>query len=204
MNVNTAKKTAMLSGASGSGQPLVPSAAEFSVSHTFSILLGALHVVVLVAFAVGTKPVDSAPGAEGIQLYNFLVGVTLMMLVGFGYLMTFLRWYGLGAVGLTMLITCLGLEVSLLVEPLFTSASWGSKIEIGLMSLLNADFAVAAFLISFGGLIGKVGPAQLVLLVVFESICCALPNALPPPSPQHFLKPFALATCSAQTAPTSS
>lgn len=194
----------MLSGTpSSSEQPLVPSVAEVGISHTFSILLGALHVVVLVAFAVGTKPLDGTPSADDIQLYNYLVGVTLMMLVGFGYLMTFLRWYGLGAVGLTMLITCLGLEVSLLVEPLFTSASWGSKIEIGLMSLLNADFAVAAFLISFGGLIGKVGPAQLVLLVVFESICCALPPRLPPSLTQPVLKLCTMHRASEQTAPTS-
>ena len=33
--------------------------------------------------------------------------------------MTFLRWYGLGAVGLTMIVTCLGLELALLLEPLF-------------------------------------------------------------------------------------
>jgi len=36
--------------------------------------------------------------------------------------------------------------------------------------LVEGDFAVAAFLISFGGLIGKVNPAQLVVLVVLESI----------------------------------
>ena len=34
-----------------------------------------------------------------------------MMVIGFGYLMTFLRYYGLGAVGLTMFITALGIEV---------------------------------------------------------------------------------------------
>ena len=45
------------------------------------------------------------------QVYNYYVGVALMMLIGFGYLMTFLASYGLGAVGLTMLITCLGVEV---------------------------------------------------------------------------------------------
>jgi hypothetical protein len=30
--------------------------------------------------------------------------------------MTFLRWYGLGAVGLTMIITCLGVEVYLIFD----------------------------------------------------------------------------------------
>ena len=33
-----------------------------------------------------------------------------MMLVGFGYLMAFLKCYGLGAVGFTFVITCLALQ----------------------------------------------------------------------------------------------
>ena len=42
--------------------------------------------------------------------------------------------------------------------------------EIGLLALLRANFAVAAFLISFGGLIGKTSPLQLVVLVVLETV----------------------------------
>ena len=44
--------------------------------------------------------------------YNYVVGITLMMTVGFGYLRTFLRYYGMGAVGLTLFILALGIEVS--------------------------------------------------------------------------------------------
>jgi len=94
-----------------------------------------------------------------------------MMFIGFGYLMTFLRWYGLGAVGLTMLITCLGVEISLLFDAVYAFYSGsGGELIVDLMSLLQANFAVAAFLISFGGLIGKVNPCQLIVLVVFETI----------------------------------
>jgi len=49
-----------------------------------------------------SKDVDSS------SIYNFYVGVALVMFVGFGYLMTFLKSYGLGSVGFTMYITCLG------------------------------------------------------------------------------------------------
>ena len=85
-----------------------------------------------------------------------------MMLVGFGYLMTFLRWYGMGAVGLTMMITCVGMLFAIAVEPFFKEGGVSSthKIPIDLTALIDGDFAVATFLISFGGLIGKVGPAQ--------------------------------------------
>ena len=45
-----------------------------------------------------------------IAFYNAYIGVTIMMLVGFGYLMAFLKCYGLGAVGFTFVITCLALQ----------------------------------------------------------------------------------------------
>eukprot|EP00966_Prymnesium_polylepis_P108881 2520030-Prymnesium_polylepis.1 len=65
------------------------------------------------------------------------------MLVGFGYLMTFLRWYGLGAVGLTMMITCLGMELAIAVEPFFKEggASMAHKIPVDLTALIDGDFA---------------------------------------------------------------
>ena len=85
----------------------------------FICLLAGVQLCVLVAFQFTEDPAVN-PKPFSPQLYNYYIGVSLMMFVGFGYLMTFLRWYGLGAVGLTMLITALGVEVSLLIEPLVT------------------------------------------------------------------------------------
>merc|ERR1719450_1241961 len=104
------------------------------------------------------------------SIYNFYVGVALMMFVGFGYLMTFLKAYGLGAVGLTMFITCLGVEFAILVE----SYMGKGALDIDFLSLLNGNFAVAAVLISFGGLIGKISPTQITVLTIVELTCyCA-------------------------------
>lgn len=159
-------------------------------SRVFAIVLGVVQVVLLIGFAVLTTSAEykAENATQNVQLYNYLSGVMLMMLVGFGYLMTFLRWYGLGAVGYTLLITCLGAQVALLAESLFKSKSWDNKhnstyetehfwqkdgqngVDIGLPELLDAMFAVAAMLISFGGLIGKINPKQLLLLVCAESV----------------------------------
>jgi ammonium transporter Rh len=138
---------------------------------------GAFLVVCLVMQAVicyllkGTDyKLSDAKDLDKESIYNFYVGVALMMFVGFGYLMTFLKAYGLGAVGFTMLITCLGVEWALCVEQLMASG----KIVVDLYAILNGNFAVAAVLISFGGLIGKISPTQVAVLTVIELVCyCA-------------------------------
>merc|ERR1719434_610851 len=59
-----------------------------------------------------------------------------MMFVGFGYLMTFLKAYGLGAVGFTMYITCLGVEFAIIIESFMGKA----RLSLDFLALLNANF----------------------------------------------------------------
>lgn len=114
------------------------------------------------------------PGSNT-QAYNMFIGVEIMMFVGFGYLMTFLKWYGLGAVGFTLLVTAVGLQWSLFTESFFSQAmneaySW-HEVNINMYSLLNALYSVSAVLISFGALIGKISPLQLVIVTIIELVC---------------------------------
>jgi hypothetical protein len=87
---------------------------RLTLTKNFGVVVLVLQLFLLLAFAVLSDAPSTAEPASP-QLYDYYVGVALMMLVGFGYLMTFLRWYGLGAVGLTMLVTTLGAQVSLLL-----------------------------------------------------------------------------------------
>jgi len=116
-----------------------------------------VQVAITAAFWNAKLDLSSATDTDKSSVYNFYVGVALMMFVGFGYLMTFLKSYGIGAVGLTMFITCLGVEFAVLIESYMGKGS----LEIDFLSLLNGKFAVAAVLISFGGLIGKISPMQI-------------------------------------------
>jgi len=129
-----------------------------------------VQVAITAAFWNAKLDLSSATDTDKSSVYNFYVGVALMMFVGFGYLMTFLKSYGIGAVGLTMFITCLGVEFAVLIESYMGKGS----LEIDFLSLLNGNFAVAAVLISFGGLIGKISPMQITVLTLVELLCyCA-------------------------------
>ncbi|KAK8380082.1 hypothetical protein O3P69_016613 [Scylla paramamosain] len=97
-----------------------------------------------------------------------LVGdVQVMILVGFGFLMTFLRHYGHSALGLTLLLTSLALQITLLLEGVSSTTANGT-ITITIHSLLNGNFASAACLISLGAVLGRTSPTQLLFLVLLE------------------------------------
>lgn len=51
--------------------------------------------------------------------YSMFTGIHIMMYVGFGYLMTFVKTYGFGAIGLNFLISAVGLQWAILTNAFF-------------------------------------------------------------------------------------
>ncbi len=91
--------------------------------------------------------------------------------------MTFIRTYGLGAVGLTMLITAIGLQWYVFCESFFhqwfhnkNHAEGWINIDVNIYALMNALFGISSVLISFGAVIGKIKPFQLVIMTFVELI----------------------------------
>ena len=50
------------------------------------------------------------------NIYQLFTGVEIMSLIGFGYLRTFLKRYGMGALGFTLFVTVIGLQWGILTE----------------------------------------------------------------------------------------
>ncbi|XP_061820144.1 rh family, C glycoprotein a [Nerophis lumbriciformis] len=100
--------------------------------------------------------------------YPSFQDVHVMIFVGFGFLMTFLKRYSFGAVGFNFLIAAFGLQWALLMQGWFHALDPATgKISIGVESLINADFCCAASLIAYGALLGKVSPVQLLVVTLF-------------------------------------
>ncbi|XP_063053429.1 ammonium transporter Rh type C-like 2 isoform X2 [Engraulis encrasicolus] len=100
--------------------------------------------------------------------YPSFQDVHVMIFVGFGFLMTFLKRYSFSAVGFNFLIAAFGLQWALLMQGWFHSLDYtDGKIKIGVESLINADFCVAGCLIAYGAVLGKVSPVQLMVLTLF-------------------------------------
>nr|QZL14035.1 Rhesus protein type B [Atractosteus tropicus] len=99
--------------------------------------------------------------------YPSFQDVHVMIFVGFGFLMTFLKRYGFGSVGFNFLIAAFSLQWATLMQGFLHGLHHG-KIHIGVESMINADFCTGSVLISFGAVLGKTSPVQLLVMAVFE------------------------------------
>uniref|UniRef100_A0A8C9FV29 Ammonium transporter Rh type A n=1 Tax=Pavo cristatus TaxID=9049 RepID=A0A8C9FV29_PAVCR len=127
----------------------------------FSIIALLLEVVFIILFALFVEY-----DTENTRLYPFFKDVHVMIFIGFGFLMTFLKKYGFTSVGINMLIAAFGLQWGTLMQGFLHKR--GGKIPVNVKSMINADFSTATALISFGAVLGKTNPVQMLLLTLLE------------------------------------
>jgi len=147
--------------------------------------LAMLQVIIIsILFLLGRYDDGSDPiaalskhGREETKLhlsaYPLGVDIFMMLFGGFGYLMTFLKRYGLGAIGITMIITSIITEFAIILFGL-THLSSEFVIKIGFISIVEGGVVAAGVLITFGVLLGKVNPLQMLIIGILESICLVL------------------------------
>ena len=107
---------------------------------------------------------------------SFRVGLTLadvsvMIFFGFGFLMTFLRRYGFSATGYCFLVSALVVQMAIPMRGFWVQLVEEGHFEtlrVGVESLADGLFAAAAVMISFGAVLGKVTPLQMVVLGILE------------------------------------
>uniref|UniRef100_A0A4X2JYM0 Ammonium transporter Rh type A n=1 Tax=Vombatus ursinus TaxID=29139 RepID=A0A4X2JYM0_VOMUR len=91
--------------------------------------------------------------------------IHVMTFLGFGFLMTFLKKYGFSSVGINLLIAALGLQWGTLIRGILHHRQ---KFYIGIKNMINADFSTATVLISFGAVLGKISPVQMLIMTTLE------------------------------------
>ncbi|CAI9737590.1 ammonium transporter Rh type A-like [Octopus vulgaris] len=139
-------------------------------------LLLILQVIFIILFATTveyTKTADSkmskgTMNTDVSSYYAMFQDVHVMIFVGFGFLMTFLKRYGYGSVGYNFLIAAFILQWSTLVGGYLHGK--GKTIHVDMLRMLGSDFSAAAVLISFGALLGKVSILQLIVLALIEIV----------------------------------
>lgn len=99
--------------------------------------------------------------------YPFFADIHFMIFVGFGCLLAFFRLYGFGGMVFNFLIATFATQWAILVQGYFQFSHDG-KIHLGVINLINAEFACAVVLISFGAVLGKTSPLQMLAMALLE------------------------------------
>lgn len=106
--------------------------------------------------------VSSSP-SENAFMYEKSMDILVMLLIGFGFLMVFVKKYGFSSVTATFLLVALSLPLYMLVRPYL----WGISTDLSVTSismLLFAEFAAASLLIAIGGPLGRINTNQYLLI----------------------------------------
>lgn len=132
----------------------------------FSVLSGTLLFFLFCAPVLAQNsaaPVSAA--VSQVQQYNFSIHILAMLLLGFGFLMVFVRNYGYSALTGTYLVVAVSLPLYLLLR---AHGLWGSE-EVApesIKALLLAEFAAASALIAMGAVLGRLRLYQYLLLAL--------------------------------------
>lgn len=149
----------------------------------FAMCALALQLILVVLFGVCTeysKNVEHLTGADGDNggdggikdFYPMFQDVHVMIFIGFGFLMTFLHRYGFSALGMTFMVGALVIQVALLSNGFWHMVHSGEwhRIHLDIKHLIRADFVAGSVLITFGAVLGKVSPLQLLVIAVIECV----------------------------------
>eukprot|EP01125_Pyxidicula_operculata_P006009 TRINITY_DN2101_c0_g1_i1.p2 TRINITY_DN2101_c0_g1~~TRINITY_DN2101_c0_g1_i1.p2 ORF type:complete len:472 (-),score=72.62 TRINITY_DN2101_c0_g1_i1:84-1499(-) len=110
-------------------------------------------------------------------VYAMFQDVHVMMFIGFGFLLSFLGRHQLSSIAGNFLIGALGFQWALLTLGFFHQikpegmkmGDW-HKIELDVHNLVTADYAIAAMMISYSGILGKCSHLQWLVMVFFEAM----------------------------------
>ncbi len=125
------------------------------------IILGSLVVMTIFVALAGSCLAQEDPIVE-VQKYNRAIHIMVMLLVGFGFLMAFVRGYGKSALTATLLLVSVGIPLYIIIN----SMGVFGHTDIDIDRLILAEFAAASLLISAGAVLGRLKMPQYMFMAV--------------------------------------
>lgn len=123
-----------------------------------------LFLICFSGMAVAVELVPEVSDAQVVAQYNYIIHILAMLLVGFGFLMVFVRRYGFGAITGTYLVVAVSLPLYILLR---ANGVFGHALEPHtLNALLFAELATATALIAMGAVLGRLRVFQYALLAL--------------------------------------
>lgn len=123
-------------------------------------------LVIVLAMLVATTGMCWAQSTDEImdvQKYDRAIHVMAMLLVGFGFLMVFVRKYGRSALTATFLLVSVAIPLYLVIDE---AGIFGDKVDVEVDGLILAEFAAASLLICAGAVLGRLKMFQYIVLAL--------------------------------------
>lgn len=141
----------------------------------FAKILIILEIIIVILYGIFLQPTVENNSTTNVNYYPMYQDVNVMMLIGFGYLMTFIKNHSLSALSYTFFVNAIIVQLYLLLAPFWQRVfhgMWGGSSSINIVqnNFTLASYAVASVLISFGGVIGRVGPLQLLKMALVQVV----------------------------------
>lgn len=138
--------------------------------NSFGIAMLVIEVALIALIWVFCRINMNSSAVLSTQRYPAFQDINVMMLIGFGFLMTFIRSYAWSAISYTFLINAFITQYYILLEDFWHKVFHNSfngehyTIEVDIITLITCSYAVASVLITFGGVMGRVGPKDLLII----------------------------------------
>ncbi|KAF8383228.1 rhr-2, partial [Pristionchus pacificus] len=105
--------------------------------------------------------------------YPLFQDIHVMSLVGFGFLMAFLKRYGFAAVSMNLLLCAFVSQWAMLIRGFLSQEFRDSySFTISIEEIMIADLSCTPILISMGALIGRFTPMQFLFMAFIETLVC--------------------------------
>ncbi len=132
--------------------------------HVARSLLVVLALLTLSSFGWAGES-EASDGLRQVEQYNFSIHILAMLLVGFGFLMVFVKNYGYSATTGTYLVVAASIPLYLMLRSSGAISSEAVAPD-SVKSLLLAEFACASALIAMGAVLGRLRVYQYALLAM--------------------------------------
>ncbi len=127
------------------------------------VLLITLGLVLFTGMAASTAcAATDLESVVEVQIYNRAIHIMAMLLVGFGFLMVFVRGYGLSALTATYLMVAVSIPGYFLLK----TSGWFGHAPDGIEGLVLTEFAAASLLICAGAVLGRLKMWQYMVMAV--------------------------------------
>ncbi|XP_025832930.1 ammonium transporter Rh type B isoform X2 [Agrilus planipennis] len=123
-----------------------------------------VQVTIFILFGYFVRYDESQKGEN--TIYFMFQDIHVMVFLGFGFLMAFLKKYGYSSIGFNFFLAAILVQWAILCRGFFHLSNL--KIPISVESLVEADIAVASVLISMGVLLGQTTLLQLIIMGIIE------------------------------------